>query len=441
MSRRGTSRRSPGSIASVSPDSYHLSSCKVKSVGSSGKEFDITDLVLKVRIIEEMTQPYIDCHIICSDSSNFWNELKLVGSEEVTLKIQRSPIQGSEQDRQKIELSLKVIEIFGYSRQSVTKQGFTIRCGSKHLYKNQSTIINRPFQNTIGKMVKDILKRDLQVPDSQIKKINESTKGIIKGIYPSLRPYYAIKWLLRNAYEDSTPFYFWESAKGGISFDSYKSLWEGEISRTYEYRSFYESQQGTPEYYDEVARRIKYMSSPLNLSQFNQIGKGSYGATLHTFDIAEKKKQKYVYSYKGRGGMYHLNEKAPFSEVETLGDQTYDQLKDSKNYYIPLNSKAFAGHENYMSPLAPTMLKGEAHYYNMDFNHIDITINGDFNLETGMIVQCDISKVGSALENESQRMKDEYFSGKYLVYRIEHLFENKFEQKVTLKRDSSDVEL
>lgn len=433
MSSRGTSRRAPGQVSSVSPDSYHIEYIRILRPNGRDRVI-ITDLVKKVNIIEDLNQPYVEVNLFIADAVGILNlEVPLLGSEIVEMSIRRNPTKGSEQDKQKLELKLRIVEIFGYSRLNVTRQGFSIRCASEHIYNNQTKILQRPFKNTIGKLVEDILKKDLRVDTKRISKINTSSKGNIQGIYPSLRPYYAIKWLLRNAYEGSTPFYFWESAKNGITFTSYKDLSEQESYQTYEFKSFYEHEKGTAEYYDEVARRIRTFSSPLNMSQFNQIGNGSYASSLYTFDIAEKKKEKFVYTYKG---MTQMNGKAPYSSDDTIGDRTYDQCQNSKNYYISLNSKAFTGSQNYHEPLKPTLLKGEAHYHNMNFNTMNMNIAGDFDLSTGYVVDLNISQVGSSTQNETNRMTDKFLSGKYLVHRIEHVFEDMYTQEVTLKRDS-----
>ena len=437
MSSKGTSRLQPGSSTSVSPDSYHIDHVKLTTPVLGGA-ITITDIIKEVIIREGVTQPYVECDLFVVDAVGLINTLKLSGSETIDIKISRSPIKKSDEEKAKIELKLKVIEIFGYSRRNVSRQAFTIKCCSEHLYTNQTKILQRPFRNTIGRLVKDILEKDLRVDPDRIGTISNSSKGIIQGIYPSLRPYYAIKWLLRNAYEDSTPFYFWESVQNGIQFQSYKSLSEQEPFDTYDYRAFFEFARGTPEHYDEVRRRIRSLSSPLNMGQFNQIGNGAYGSTLYTFDIAEKKREKFIYSYKG---MTKLNQNAPYSTLDEINNQTYDQLQNSKNYYISLNSKAFTESSNYHEPLKPTILKGEAHYHNMNFNTLNLQLYGDFNLTSGLVINLDISKVGSAKELDTPRMKDEYLSGKYFIHTIEHRFDDIYTQKITCKRDSLKIGL
>jgi hypothetical protein len=437
MSRRGTARRSLGSTGSTTPDAYHVEHIKINS-WDLGEEKDITDSVKKIKVTEDLNQPYVEVHLVILDAIGLINELKMNGSEIVKLKIKRNPEKKSSQDNAKLELTLKAIEIFGYSRLTPTRQGYTIRCCSEHLYKNQTKLLQRPFENTIGKLVEDIVRKDLGVDQDRINVLNTSTKGIIKGIYPSLRPYYAIKWLLRNAYEDSTPFYFYETARGGIYFQSYKSLVQQEPYDTYDYRSFFEADKGTPEYYDEVRRRITRLSSPLNMSQFNNIGQGVYGSTLHTFDIAEKKKEKYFYSY---GKMKTLNENKPYPANDQISDQAYEDLKQSKNYYISLNTKAFEGQNNYHEPLKPTILKGEAHYQSMNFNDMKVDIPGDFFLEAGFVMDLNVIRASSAAQLEESNMIDKFFSGKYLIQRIEHVFDGQYRQNITLRRDSLGVTL
>ena len=74
-------------------------------------------------------------------------------------------------------------------------------------------------------MIKSIVTGEL---DSKIDIRNPSTTAI-KGIYPRIRPLAAIAWLIRNAFEDGTPSYFYETAKSGLVFDSYKKILDKEV--------------------------------------------------------------------------------------------------------------------------------------------------------------------------------------------------------------------
>ncbi len=421
-----TSRQMQGSKAAT-PNSYHLD--KVMLYPSSGGDpFNITAMVGKIEVIEDLGNPSIDINMFIADSNNFFSNIKLNGSERITILMKRSPLKDSDQDKQKWDLDLKVLEIYDYSRRTLGKSFYFLKLGSPFVYNHHAKALVRPFSNTIGQLVEDIVKKDLMVDEKRIASINTKTKGIIKGIYPTIKPLKAIQWLINNAYDDGTPLYFYETVKSGIHFESQKEMFEKDDYTTYELKGFFASQKGTAGYYDEMKHRLMGLSSPLNMSQFFQLGTGVYGSTLSTIDINNKKFERSSYSYKNE----KLNSNDPFSKNDKINDQTYDQIKDAKNYYVSLNSGAHDDVGNFSSPLNPTILKGESSYKSINFNTFETGINGDFDLEVGSIVKLNISKTGS----EADTMIDRYMSGRFLVRKIESYFTDKFEQILTLQKDS-----
>ena len=104
--------------------------------------------------------------------------------------------------------------------------------------------LNRKFEGNIGKLVKNIVFSDLKQYNN-IAEISKSAQTI-KGVYPSLRPIDAIRWLTRNAIDDGYPFYFYETLKhrdnntlnGKIHFKSLKEMAEEEVAAEYEHKPY-----------------------------------------------------------------------------------------------------------------------------------------------------------------------------------------------------------
>ncbi len=80
------------------------------------------------------------------------------------------------------------------------------------------------------------------------------------------------------------------------------------------------------------------------------------------------------------------------------------------------------------------MLTANAYIENMDGTVLTVNIYGDFKLCVGMVIECDIIK--SIESDKSERGKDLYLSGKYLVTSIEHKFEDEYTMQILLKKDS-----
>ena len=426
---------------SVTPTSYVVSKAILNT--NSGLELDISNVVNRFYIIESINNPFLEMDIQIVDGANLLEEHKINGNEKISITIQRNPVKNSEQNKIKWELNLRIAEVFGYVKDLPTKQFYKFKCVSEHLYINASKTLVKPFDGTIGTLIKKICKDDLKIKKFNV---NTSSKNNIKGIYPRIRPIQAANWLLENAFEDNTHFYFWESILDGVQLDSYKNLINNKVYKKLEFKPGFKYDVGTPESYDEQSKRIRTITGPLGMGKMAQISRGTYASTLHTVDIAEKKYEKFFYpkntTNKSKGDKVHkLNKEQPWNSKDKIDDQTYDQLRNSKNYFVSLNSKAF-NLDNYHGPTKPTLLKNEAHKNSLLFQNFTITIPGDFEMKAGQIIEMDVIK-SSTYEylGEPKSMIDTYISGKYIIKKITHTFDQEFLSEVEIMRDSVGVKI
>ena len=293
---------------SVNPEAFNILHAKIEI--DNLRFVDIKDLVQQIQIYEDINKPFLEVVISVRDSTNFLELSKLNGHEDVNLKIQRQAGGEDRDSKEKFELELSVAEIFNYVRQEPGIQYYKLRCVSRHLYNSQVKTLRRSFEGSIGKLVKDICTKDLEVEKLDI---NTDTQEVIKGIYPTLRPLHAINWLLRNAYDNGTPYYFYETTKDGIQFNSLENLFAKDVYKEYEFKPFFEFEMGTKEAYDEQARRINQFGSELGMSKLESMANGSYASTLHTLDISKKEYKKDFFNYDSSNPA-KLNKKKPFTD-------------------------------------------------------------------------------------------------------------------------------
>jgi hypothetical protein len=429
-----SSRSVEGVDGNITPDSYILES--VKFFPNSGKkEIDIKSFVQQLEFYEDINTPFIEGIIYIQDAANFLEEQKVNGNERLEVKVKRTPLDGTQEKVSKFELTLYIAEVFNFVREAPGKQFYKFRVVSEQLYNNQGKTLQRSFQGSIGKLVKDICKKDLKINA----KLNLDTKDIIKGVYPTLRPIQAINWLLKNAYDNGTPYYFYETLKDGLHFNSLENLYEQEQYEEYEFLPYFKHDIGTSGSYNEIRKRIIAFGSDLGMGKLNDVGSGAYASTLHTVDLAKKSYKKTFYNYDSANPK-KLNKNKPFSDNTKILDRNLVDLKEGKNYFISLNSEAFPLHKNYHGPAYTTILKSESHLQTLGFNTHTIALPGDFGLCVG-------SKIGivtikpTTIEDADQApvMLDKYTGGNYLVTRIVHKFDDFYTQKLTIQRDSSGV--
>ena len=179
-----SSRAVEGADGIVSPDSYLVEHVKFHS--NSGNVVDIKSFVQKIEIIEDLNHPFLEGVIFIQDAANFYEEQKITGNEKIELRIKRTPIGGTKETISNLDITVFIAEVFNFVRAGPGKQYYKFRIVSEQLYNNQAKVLQRSFQGSIGKLVKDICTKDLKVKKATF---NLDTKDIIKGVYPTIRLY------------------------------------------------------------------------------------------------------------------------------------------------------------------------------------------------------------------------------------------------------------
>ncbi len=404
---------------SANPEAFNL----VRATLTHHDEFDvdIKGLIQKIDIFEDINKPFLEVIVFIKDSTNFLELTHINGHEDVFIKIQREAGGEVRNSKETFELVLKVAEVFNYIREEPGVQYYKLRCVSEHLYMNQTKVLRRSFQGSIGKLVEDICDKDLEIP---IKTINRDTQEIIKGIYPTLRPIQSINWLLRNAYDNGTPYYFYETTQDGVQFNSLENLYDQEVYNEYEFKPFFEHDMGTQAGFDEQARRITSFGSELGMSKLEGMANGSYASTLHSLDIYDKEYKKEFFNY-DESQPKKLEAKNPFSENTVIGEgqRKLPEMKEGKNYFLSRNTGAFSdtSHKNYHEPNHITLLKGSSHLSTINFMTHNFALPGDFNMTVGKLVKLNIIKASEMKELDDPAVPlDKYLGGKYLVTSVQH---------------------
>ena len=422
---------------SVNPEAFNIVHVKIEVVDTT--EIDIKKLVQQIQIYEDINKPFLEVLISIRDSANFLEFSKLNGHEKVNLKIQRQAGGEDRDSKEKFELKLNIAEIFNYIREEPGIQYYKLRCVSPHLYNSQTKVLRRSFQGSIGKLVKDICDKDLGIEKLDI---NTDTQEIIKGIYPTLRPIHAINWLLRNAFDNGTPYYFYETTQDGIQFNSLENLFDKDVYKEYEFKPFFQFEMGKKEAYDEQSRRISQFGSELGMSKLEGMANGSYASTLHTLDIAKKEYKKDFFNYDSEDPK-KINKNKPFTDKTKFKDRKLSDLKEGKHYFISRNTDSYPSHKNYHEPNHITLMKAQSHLSTMNFMTQNFSIAGDFEMTVGKKVKLKIIKASDMLEQDQPTVPlDKYIGDTYLVTAVTHMIgpEN-YTMQLKVQKDSVEKEI
>lgn len=424
--------------AEVSPGSYTLSSVALTT--TDGTVIEIKELCTEIIITESIYTSSIDAEIVIIDGVNLFESAKLNGDEKIEILVKRQEL--DTKDSEKHQHIFYISEIINFARKKNGSSSYVFRCVSKHAYVNNSKTIDQYKEGTIGSIIKGICTSDLRILPKELD-INTSTYKNIKCIIPKLRPLAAIKWLNSNSFTTTgAPFYFYETLKSKVKYKSYEDFADQEAVAEYVHSPVLKSTIGSKEYFTETSKRIRKLSSDLNLSKYVASGEGAFASTTRSIDIATK-----TYNVKGQQYNYKnvrkLNSYDPFpkrNNNDQYGGQPIDKIASGKNYFISNNSLAYGeGQFNFQEPSIESMGKCQAYLSTEDTIVHDVLLPGNFNLESGQILNIKVNKTGAA-DNISDPI-DKMQSGKYLIASIIHKFSDEYTLQVELKSNSFHADL
>ena len=412
---------------------------------SMSKFVDIQKLVTDITITESLHQHSLMCTMNVLDGLNLLEDLQLEGDEFIEIQLSQETPEG----KQRFKHVFVISDIVNYVRPKPGLQTYQLICVSEHAYLNQLMRLNRKFEGNIGKLIKDIVSNDLK-QSKNIGNISNSAQTI-KGIYPSLRPINAVRWLTRNAIDDGHPFYFYETlrhkdnklANGKIYFKSLKELANASVVAEYEQKPFY-NDINPMDKADQIEQRKKILaiSTPIESSIFNQLKKGAFGSNLSSIDIATKTivtddEYKYNDSF-----VLGDNKFRSFKKEKKFLEKGINEFPFAKSYYASLNSLSFSGYENYHDAISKNIRNASSKSACMEVSQINVNVCGDPRITAGAKIRLKIPKSLDAELNKTNKSIDQNKSGVYIVYDIEHKFnfDQEYSMSLLCKKDTSNID-
>ena len=211
MARGQSSGKSSQGIVATT-QSYVRDHIKLFANSSNDEFTDIKELVNRIIFEENIDQASVICTIDVLDGVNLFETFKLSGGEKVEIQLSQNTPLG----KNILKREFYVSDIVNHTKPSMGYETYQLICITKFAFLNNLLKLERDFSSSPGKLIKDIVKKDLRVDDKEIFKMNTSTGTVMQGIYPGVSPFDAINWLQRNSFDESTPFYFYDTLHKGL---------------------------------------------------------------------------------------------------------------------------------------------------------------------------------------------------------------------------------
>ena len=406
---------------------YDITQCKILT--TSGKQFDILPVVQDIVIFESIFTQSITGIITILDTTDLVNNGPIIGEEKLQIKLLTPQV--NEKPDTIIDYTktpLDIYKIGGLRGDGEKASVLSLHFASQEVYKNAISKISRSYKGSCSDIVDKIF-RDKEYLDSDKEITIEETNGLRKIVFPSMKPFKAIDMLCRQSnsknFKDSPSYLFYETTKG-YNFRSVDGLCSQEPKMTYE-ENVPDRVEGGVKNIDVNLRTINEFAviGPRNTN--DNIYEGMLSSNIKIHDIYNKKINYFTYNYFDEFDKdIHLEDKPYISESkDKLSNKGLADYSNAMNFVtITSNGKSFDEPDNY--PYAPDDLEKIVMRRNSRLRQFQnsITLNmmipGNTFIKAGDVLEI---KIGAS-STVTDRTNDPNYTGKYLITKIRHNFNN-----------------
>ena len=390
---------------------YSIESAKITS--STGETLEIKDLIDGIDIYESVLSPYVKCEIAIIDAANLIESIPIIGQEKIVLTIKEA--------KNKVVKTFYVGSVTNYVRANNQAAMYTLKLITPEQMLNSLMLVSQAYSGTISdsidKIVTDYLKGKV--------KTLEKSNGAYRVIIPNWNPFQAIDWLARRAIDDKqTPYAFYETFLDGHKFESFQTMLNKPILNKFVHKGAVDGQSDADTQKASFNVAFEYNMKDYSTIYRNAL-KGTFGAGLHTVDIATKSYNFLKYDYDTDFKKKTHLDKVPFINTEFKVEGKSLNQYDAIHHVVNKNTKAFAedAFNNYNNEVEYTKLETDPYVMQLTLNKLNLAVRGRLELTAGSVIRFDVDR-DKPLVGGNTGDVNRYISGKYLVLNTHHKMSN-----------------
>lgn len=432
------------------PQDFVLESCVITT--ALGQPMEFRNMVVELNYFEDLFGNAISGNLILNDSSGMLNVMGFCGNEYLILAFGKPGL-----DTNKIS---KTFRIFGVSNRSLVKdqnENYILNfCSEENVLSEQYKISKSYPNKKISEIVSDIVINQLGTKPDKFKPENlEETRGVRDIIIPNLKPFEAINWLSTHAISSSakntgSTYLFYENYNG-FNFKSLQSLYGGKVYKVYKYEPKNTNDPNDPRVQNLDAEMVNVFSFE-HLSNFHFIDSTNSGAFANRLISVDPLRQNYSvtdYDYfketaKKETWVNRLNPGFLISNAKNRKGDTANTTFNAVVKTVTTNTgqSTFSNYIRANQPgikdvnIESTVPVRTAELAQLNTVRFKISVPGDPLLTVGMVIEFLLPELRT-LEN-GQRMWDHYYSGRFLITAVRHVFnqENKYTTMLEISKES-----
>jgi len=381
---------------------------------SSGREYEIKDLIGSVDFYESINSPYIKCELSVVDAAGMIETIPVIGQEKVKLIIK------DQNTNTTIKRDFFVASVQDYVKGNTSSSIYILKLVTPEYMLNSLGLVSHAYTGPISVSVEKIVKNYL---NSEIKTLERSI-GDYRVVVPNWNPYKAIDWLTRRAISPKNyPFVFYETLKDGLTFESYETIVGKKVFNKYVSRD-------NTAVKDDADNKAAMMNAALQYSieELSNTGKnilrGAFGQGMHVVDHANRSYKFVRYNYDDDFKKKNRLDEAPFINDSFRVNNKKISEYDSIHTIAYKNPLAYdvTNLNNYNNNVEFTKLEVDPFVFQSGLIKINMTIKGRTDISVGKVIEFEVPKNSPVVHN-TNRVSNEYLSGKFIVQNIHHKME------------------
>ena len=383
-------------------------------------------------------------YVMIGDSMGYIESMKLVGNEFLRMTYSKDGETG---------ITDKLFRVYKVDKRqlesNMNTESYCLYFCSEEVFISEQYKISKSYQNqTISYMINDLLTNELKVPSKKISYPNvfEPTYGTYSFVIPTIKAFDAINWLSNYARPSAdklgSDMLLYEN-KFGYNYRSLQSLI---LSQPYANYSYSPKNITTAELDKNIFTVLTY--EILNsFDSLKSISSGEFANQLVSIDPLTRRKQISYFDY----AFYQNNSQSLNGNPVTNNytNRKGDQLNQTSRAMLKLvfsnfNQKTVGYIQNQMTDSVSPDIFAETYipYRTAQLqltNHtrIRISVPGDSNLTVGMVIHFSLPSLNPIHRDGKLKSLDEYYSGKYLISAVRHMFSvNEYKTVLEIVKDS-----
>ena len=415
---------------------YLLEECLI--VSTSGKTYNISDLIEEINIFENIFSAQVTGNIIISDTTNIIMNTPIIGEERLLLKLM-TPQENPQPDTI-IDFTNNPLMIYKINRQQglgETSNLFSLQFGSIEGFRNQTSRVTQSYKGQTSDIIEKILRDELYLR-SKKRFFKESSANLAKVVFPNVRPFKCINYLSNisnSASKNASPSYMFYETTKGFHFRTFDGLCDDDVAMTYrENVAARLTPQGTNDVLATLETLVKYEVIP-NKDTINNITNGMISSKLITHDVYNKKLNTYKYNYLDNfdNDIHPDNGESKPIISEAIDPETRKRLSDNEDTKLYVSSTAsgysFSEGSNYpyQSDNLDQTLQRRIGRRNQFGGGIvmNIEVPGQTMIKVGDKIHVEIGATSTLTDADI----DDNLTGNYIIMKLRHIFTQSKELK------------